>query len=269
MKKLYIVASTKGGVSKSFWTRLGYEAMCEKYGAENVILVDCDHRVKATEKAFPGIAIPIDLSADDGPAKLVDLGENCGDNKHILVDFAGGSLKEIQELMRGEVNGSLFFDLYKDFGFDITVIIPFTYEVNSQMAFKDVHAAYGDAGVNVDYFFVQNLKGITYEKDLGPYFQGYDGTLDNIANHPQYSTYVPQDFAIEKMGLDTTTRDDKGTTSNLMRVHQMPGNLAIWVDDTMRFRESSVKHLKTVQRITAVSYFNELKNRLLRTDLLK
>jgi len=268
MKKLFIVASTKGGVSKSFMTRLTYETMVEKWGKDKVILVDCDHRVQSTFKTYPDIALRFDLTSDQGRQKLAELGEECGD-KNILIDFAGGSLTEIQELMRGQVNGSLFFDIYKDLGFEITVIVPFTYELNSQLAFKDIHEAYGDAGINVDYFFVQNLKGITNEKEAATFFQGYDGSLENIENHKYLKDFVPQDYAIEKMGLDVNTLDKVGTTSNLMRIPQMPGNLAIWVHDAVKFKESEFAGFKTLLRISATTYFNDIKNRLLLTNLLK
>jgi len=280
MKKLILVVSPKGGVGKSFSTRLIYESMIETFKG-NVLLADCDHRVRAIAKTYPEEAIQFNLTKDSERSRLISLGETSGD-KHIIIDFAGGSIGEIQELMSGDKNPSLFFDLFKDFGFDPTVVVPFNYELNSQLAFKDIHQAFGSAGENAKYFFVQNLKGIAKEEDCADYFQGYDGSMPDIHLHPYLKDFIPQDFAIDNLGLetkevyikdadgnDTNEVDGFGTTKNLIRIHQMPGNLGIWVHDAVKFNEASVKAFPAITRITAVRYFNTLKNRLNATDLLK
>lgn len=266
MKNLFLVISPKGGVSKSFTAKFIYEVMKEKYGKENVTLVDCDHNVRAISKVYPE-AISIDLRSDAGRQNLVRLGKDNANN--MLVDFAGGSIHEIQELFTGEKDPSLFFDMFKGYGYSPVIIFPFTYEVNSQVAMKDVHAAFGAFGTNATFFFVQSLKGISREDEHGPYFEGYNGTLENIDKHPQYINFVPEDFAIKHLGLDTTARDDFGTTANLVRVPQMPGNVAIWCHDGLPFNEEAVLGYDPLIQSVSIRFFNKVKNRFLASDLLK
>jgi hypothetical protein len=240
--------------------------MRETYGDDNIILVDCDPRVGGTKKAYPN-AMVINLQSDAGRMKLAELGET---GKHILVDFAGGSMTEIQELMKGAKSKTEFFDLYKDYGYEVNVIIPFTSELNSQLAIRDIHAAYGDGGVNVNYYFAKNLKGTT-DENVNLFFEGFDGTLSGIENHPYLKDYCPRDFAIENMGLDTLALDEVGTTSNLFEIPQMFGTLSIWVHDASKFNGANPEFskMKPMLRNNTIRYFDEIRARLMTTNLLK
>jgi hypothetical protein len=270
-KKLICVMSPKGGVGKSFFSRILASVMIEKFGKDKVVLVDADHFNKSLFRTYEDDCKVIDLTKQSGRDKLVSIAEAIHDQgieQHMIIDFAGGSINEIQERFAGDKDPSAFFDTVKEFGFEPVIAVSFNYELLSQLAFADIYKAFGKNGTNAKYFFIQNCKGIQEESEVNNWFDGYDGSMEDIEYHKFYSSFVPRDFAVKNLGLDINERDESGTTSNLFRAPAMPGNLAKWIYDAVKFDEETFYALPRGVHRAATRYFDKVKSRLLTTDLL-
>lgn len=271
--KLIVFLSTKGGVGKSTICKATYEAYRDAFPDNPPILCDADINVQAISGAYPKEAELFNLNMVKDRQRLAGLGaEYQGTNRDILIDFAGGTIDQITKLMgTGNADASMFFQFYRDAGYEPTIVVPVDFALNSNLALKKIFDAFNGCA---DWFIVKNLRGVPEEDSYSDYFKIFEGTLPGRAQHRHLSSYVPVEFAVENMGLDLEERvkDDgskDGTTSNSIRMPNMPIDLAIWMDDSSPFSEEALKGLPTVPYMFARSYLNDVINRILRSDLLK
>jgi len=269
MSKFVMIMSQKGGVGKTFTCRL-LTQVWEESGKE-FVLIDADHRVKATAETFPDKAIAFNLTDQDERIRLLDMA-TAQSEKDFIVDFPGGSIDEIVNLINGSSAKGLFFEALRNAGFEIVMVAPFTKRLSSIMKLKDLEAAFGD---QVAFFFVKNMMGITLKNasdEQAKYnttFGSFEWTIKDVEKNPVLKDFNPREFAIEKMGLNETDLDDKGTTPNCIRLPEMPDLLDAWVDDYTPFSDASFKAFPFLQSATAREYFNDIKGRILKTDLFK
>lgn len=269
-RKFLMVMSQKGGVGKSFTTRL-LSRFWDESGVPYT-LVDADHRVRATSKTFPE-AVSYNLTDQADRIRLLDLATE-ETEKDFIVDFPGGGLKEIIHFISGSASKELFFETLRQAGYEIVVVTPFTSNISSIMALKDLQQAL--AG-KVSFFLVKNMHGVQVDsledeaKRYAEEFGVWEWTIPNVQDHPELKDFNPREFAIQHMGLSEEARDDHGTTANSIRLRAMPSFLNAWVDDYTPFTDAGLKarNCKLLQMSVAHEYFGEMLKRLGNTYLLK
>jgi hypothetical protein len=271
--KLIVFLSTKGGVGKSTICKATYEAHREVFPDNPPVLCDADFNVQAIAGAYPDQAHLFNLNLVKDRQRLAGFGEEFkGTGRDILIDFAGGTIDQITKLMgTGTADPSMFFELYRQAGYQPKIVVPVDFALNSNLALRNIYNAFKGCA---DWFIVKNLRGVPEEESYNDYFKIFEGTLPGRAQHRHLSSYVPVEFAVENMGLDLEERvkedgSKDGTTSNSIRIPNMPIDLAIWMDDSSPFSEAALKGLPMVPYMFARSYLNDVRNRILRSDLLK
>lgn len=266
--RAFFILSTKGGVGKSLVAKAIIESHRMAFPQNPLVIVDADFNVKAIKKSYPDAEL-FDLSKTPERIRLSKLAEQ-NQGRDILIDFAGGTTDEITKLMgQGKENASIFFDLFRKYGYKPTIIIPVNFELNSNLALKDIHAVFKGCA---DWFIVKNLRGVPDEEAYHDYFKIFEGKLDGRDKHPHLKDFVPVEFAVEHMGLDLNERKNKdgeedGTTSNSIRIPNMPIDLAVWMDDSTPFSDDAIKNLPDLPYMFAKEYIDTVKSRFLLSDL--
>jgi hypothetical protein len=264
MNKLIITMSTKGGVGKSFMAKLIYQSMLDAHPTREVVLVDADANVRALSRSYPN-ALTFDLSDIAQRADLAQLGK-VHKGKDIIIDMAGGTVKQLHELMSGMENPGMFFRMFKNNGYQPIIVVPITSTLFSNEALREIEKEFGEYA---DFFIVKNMVGVENEKTgYARYFKIFEGTLEDREQHPILKDYVPVEFAQKNMGLDVNT-DADGTSTNSFRLPHMPIELSAWIDDSRPFSQEFINTLPDFPQDYANVYFDKAKGRLLKTDLLK